>query len=503
MDITTSEGGGHKMGDSETQLQLMAMQHDQPLQCRDADQFVVPWIGVLVNVPTEWKDGRRVGKSGSHLREQFSQFCARKVIPLWNKRGHTGSAIVEFAKDWTGFKNAIDFENHFEAQGCGKSHWYGKKYRRSEMFGWVARSDDYRSHGPVGYRLRKNCALKTVADIENAEACEAILDKQVEAMDRDVEELECQVNETTKLLGKAEEDMEKLHQSHIEEIREIQLAELAAITESDRRALEREKEEHAMMEQVRAGEILLKLMEVQRETQLALDEDLELRKLMFDKQALELELKQLQGELEVMKIMPGEEVSKKKKIDELRKKLEDKYEDKEYNKSLHQDLIAKKTEHTNELRPAREKLIKGFLDLTNGRGNMGVKIIGKLDKKSFVDACKKQSKEDAEVMATILYSKWEAQIENWSAMVHGKNTEIVSKDDENLRELKEEHGQEIYDLVTKALDEINEYRSYVEDHGGEICGVPELWNHKAGRLATLKEAIEYALKQWMTNKRKR
>jgi hypothetical protein len=81
--------------------------------------------------------------------------------------------------------------------------------------------------------------------------------------------------------------------------------------------------------------------------------------------------------------------------------------------------------------------------------------------------------------------------------------EIVYKDNEKLRELKEEQGEEIYALVTKALDEINAYRSYAEEQGGEMYGVPELWNYKADRLATVKEAIGYALEKWMSNKRKR
>jgi hypothetical protein len=97
---------------------------------------------------------------------------------------------------------------------------------------------------------------------------------------------------------------------------------------------------------------------MQRETKLALDKDLELRKMMLDKQALEIEVKQLQGQLEVTEIMPGEEVSKKKKIDELRKILKEKYDDIEEKESLQQILIDKQKEHNNELRPAREKLIK-------------------------------------------------------------------------------------------------------------------------------------------------
>jgi hypothetical protein len=81
--------------------------------------------------------------------------------------------------------------------------------------------------------------------------------------------------------------------------------------------------------------------------------------------------------------------------------------------------------------------------------------------------------------------------------------EIISMDNDKLQELKEEHGGEIYILVTKALDEISAYHSYMEEHGGKIYGLLELWNYKADRLATLKEAIEYALDKWMTNKRKR
>jgi hypothetical protein len=71
--------------------------------------------------------------------------------------------------------------------------------------------------------------------------------------------------------------------------------------------------------------------------------------MMLDKQALEIEVKQLQGELEVMEIMPGEDVSKKKKIDELCKNLKEKYEEKDDMESLQQILIDKQTEHNSEL----------------------------------------------------------------------------------------------------------------------------------------------------------
>nr|XP_010911713.1 factor of DNA methylation 1 [Elaeis guineensis] len=206
-----------------------------------------------------------------------------------------------------------------------------------------------------------------------------------------------------------------------------------------------------------------------------------------------------------MKHMGGEEDSEvKKKVEEMSEQLKEKVEEMEDLEVLNQTLVVKERKSNDELQEARKELISGLKEMLSGRTLIGIKRMGELDEKPFQTACKQRfSKDNADVNAIMLCSKWQDELRKpeWHPFkvitVDGKPQEIIQEDDEKLQALKEELGDEVYKVVTTALLEMNEYNP-----SGRYV-IPELWNFKEGRKATLKEAIQYILKQLKTCKRTR
>uniref|UniRef100_A0ACD5VHJ9 Uncharacterized protein n=1 Tax=Avena sativa TaxID=4498 RepID=A0ACD5VHJ9_AVESA len=80
----------HPQPQPQPQPQVIAAVEPQPLPNR-YEKFVWPWMGVLVNVPTEWKDGRQVGESGNRYATEISCIHIMNAI----KSSHLKLATVE------------------------------------------------------------------------------------------------------------------------------------------------------------------------------------------------------------------------------------------------------------------------------------------------------------------------------------------------------------------------------------------------------------------------
>ncbi|KAF5733825.1 protein INVOLVED IN DE NOVO 2 [Tripterygium wilfordii] len=130
--------------------------------------------------------------------------------------------------------------------------------------------------------------------------------------------------------------------------------------------------------------------------------------------------------------------------------------------------------------------------------------MGELNSKPFHEAMKrKYDPEEAEDRASELCTLWEEYLKDpdwhpFRVITVGEKTErIIDKEDEKLKSLKKEFGDEVYNAVTTALTEIVEYNP----SGNYITS--ELWNFKDGRRATLPEGVLFILKLWDLQKRKR
>ncbi|KAJ0987475.1 hypothetical protein J5N97_005831 [Dioscorea zingiberensis] len=530
---------------------------EPPRKPKNEEQFVWPWAGILANIPIEKrKDGRYVGESGNRIKEQLSRFNPLKVNPIWGHSGHSGYAIVEFRKDWTGFKDAMAFENHFEAEHYGKKDWdRRRKYHqhRSDLYGWVARADDYHSRDPFGNHLRKNGDLKTVSDISNEEYRKtgklvANLANEIEVKNKHLLDLECKYTQTSMSLEKMIEEHDKLQFQHNKEIEKLQqqasehsrkvilengklkaelqnkrkelhvrskqLDKLVAQTDSERKMLDDERRKNSMInsslqkatdEQKLADKSVLRLLEEQKRERMANNEKiLQLERQLDAKQKLELEIEQLKGNLQVMQHMGNEDMDSKKKIDEMKEDLEAKIEEMDYMQTLNQDLIIKERLSNDELQEARKELIMGLKETLGGRALIGIKRMGELDEKPFREACKQKfAKDEADIKAAMLCSEWQENLKNpdwhpFKVIINdGKEKEILKEDDEKLQGLKNELGDDVYQAVIKALLELNEYNP-----SGRYI-IAELWNFKEGRKATMKEVVQFLIRNWKNLKRKR
>ncbi|WVY90615.1 hypothetical protein V8G54_036129 [Vigna mungo] len=374
------------------------------------EQFVWPWTGILVNIPTgQTEDGRCVGETGSKLRDEhrIRGFNPCRVRTLSDIRGHSGTAVMEFNKDWTGLANALAFERAYELDHRGKKDWFANTEQKSGIYAWIARADDYEMNNIIGEQLQKMGDIQTISELMKEEA--RIHDKLVSCLNNTLQvkkkrlvEMEVKYNETSRRLEIVMEEIDKLTQDHNQEMKKIQssatqhfqnifsgherlklqlesqkrelelrrieLEKREAHNESERTKLEEEIMENvlknsslemAVLEQQKAGENIWKLAADQKRQKEHLRHKIvRLEKQLEVKQKLELEIQQLKGKLNVMQYIEEDEDSEvMNKVDALHTDLREKEQSLRDLDALNQTLIIKERQSNDELQEARKVLI--------------------------------------------------------------------------------------------------------------------------------------------------
>ncbi|KAM0869508.1 hypothetical protein ACQ4PT_040625 [Festuca glaucescens] len=468
---------------------------------KEEEKFVWPWMGILVNVPTDLKCANSVQEREDMLRSQLSRFRPYRVIVKLDSNGQIDHSIIKFAEDWTGLEDALAFEKHFIVEKYSKTDWNKINCRKDDLYGWLARSDDYDSPGTIGEHLRNIGVLKKISDRERegTDRRVAHYKRQMEEKNERLQELELKNNQNAMKLDRMMNDKDRLVQEHNEK--------------KEKNANENILLDLATLKHKKADEELTQLVKKHKqEKEDAFKRRYKLEEDLISKQNLEMELAQLRGKLEVMKHMGAEADTTSKEVDKISEELKEKDEQLDAMDSTNQALIIVERRTNDELEQAKKELIKGLQQMSVTRSTIGVKRMGILDEKAFLAACKKKAANDVSKKAanydlegesTLLLAKWEHEITqpDWHPFkvidVNGHEKEIVQEDDEKLQALKEEAGQEARDVVVKALLEMNEYNP-----SGRYA-VPVLWNFKENRRAPLDEAVDYMLKQWKLNRTKK
>jgi len=181
---------------------------NQPSQQEDL-YYVWPWTGIIVNIKGKSIDSR-------HWLKEFAQFRPNDFHIFMKDGDMTAQAVMDFNKDWNGFINASEFEKSFETTRHCKKDWSSRKLDDSNIYGWVAREDDYNCGGPIGEYLRNKGTLRTVSDIvqEASESRNSIvtnLTKEIELTNENLDKMQSKFNERTMSLSRMLEEKDKLH----------------------------------------------------------------------------------------------------------------------------------------------------------------------------------------------------------------------------------------------------------------------------------------------------
>ncbi|KAG2305783.1 hypothetical protein Bca4012_085350 [Brassica carinata] len=537
---------------------LASLASDVPLAYDDQfEKLVWPWKGILVNIPTKMGDDGVccTGESGPQLKDELIRrgFNPIRVRTVWDCFGHSGTGIVEFNRDWNGLNDALLFKKAYQEDGHGKKDWLsgGGAADDSSLYAWLANTDDYYRANYIGEYLRKMGDLKSISRFAEEEARKdrklvqrlSVISENIQDHLRKLEEkfsktsikLKCETEEKDKILHGYNQDLTGRQQRSTDhfnrifadhekqkaqletqmkelQIRESFLAKREAENETQRKIVAKELEQSAAkysyvqlvaVEQQKTREKVKRMAVDHKMQKQKLRERIsELERQLDQKQDLELEVEHLKRQLSVMRHMEfngGTEIVNK--VETFLRDLSEKEGELAHVNKFNQDLIVRERKTNDELQEARRALISNLREM---RSHIGVRRMGELDTKPFMEAMRrKYCQEDLEDWAVEIIQLWEEYLKDpdWHPFKRIKLdaaetiVEVIDEDDEKLRTLKIELGDDAYQAVANALQEINEYNP----SGRYVSS--ELWNFREERKATLEEGVTCLLEQWNQAKR--
>ncbi|KAK7257812.1 hypothetical protein RIF29_32056 [Crotalaria pallida] len=436
--------------------------------------FVWPWVGVLANIPLQWKDGTVIGPSGFLLKQQLSRrgFNPLNVEILFSHRGHSGFALVEFEKDYQGLQDATLFDMSFQASHCGNKEWNNAAANEVcsevKLYGWVAREVDYKFEGIVGQHLRRFRVVSNSnkADVSKRMCYNETMHSQVGGFSSCVEGLMKQKDE---MVQRYHEDMRKTHQSaqkHMEKIisqREkvtvlleahkqemeisTELVEGFVLNETELNKIQKEKFmiEEATLAQRKGDRNFLQLVEKhkQKEKEELHKKIIDFEKDVDEKHVFQLDIERMRGALRVMKHIGSfgdEEIIEK--MDTIQRQLKGK--EKEY-KGLFESM--------NQALTVNQCLKEGSRNMST-RGVMKGQCI---DSKPICAVNKRKYPEEKEFKKALdLCSEWSDYLEDSCkhlVIAERSSKEKIVLHDERSKCLRNENGDQFYNAGGKKKEE--------------------------------------------------
>ncbi|XP_071729397.1 factor of DNA methylation 1-like [Rutidosis leptorrhynchoides] len=185
--------------------------------------FCWPWTGIVVNIFKEAEDVENT----SYWMMRFSKYKPVGVEILWDDLKQTAQALVSFNNDWTGFRDAMEFEKFFEASEHSKKEWNTSESHTS-IYAWLARANDFNElQGPVGDYIRSNRRLRTISDLvqeaKNTRNKPVVdLAIEIDTKNEDLDDLQAKYNQKTMSLSRMLEEKDNLHVAFYEETKKLQ-----------------------------------------------------------------------------------------------------------------------------------------------------------------------------------------------------------------------------------------------------------------------------------------